>query len=72
MLNTWNCIAFEGLLCSNEMGDSGVHVSRELPSICPNPLWDLFTDTVFELAYYRGMNFLERFPHLEFTLLYEN
>lgn len=50
------------------MGDSRVHVSRELPSICPNPLWDLFTDAVFELAYYRGMNLLEWLPHLELRI----
>lgn len=54
------------------MGDSRVHVSRELPSICPNPLWDLFTDAVFELAYHGGMNSLEWLPHSGFTLLSES
>ena len=65
-------MALECLLCCNEMGDSRVHVSREMPSICPNPLWDLFADAVLELADYRGMNPLERLPHFEFTLLSEN
>lgn len=65
-------MAFERLLCGNEVGNSRVHISRELPSIRPNPLWDLFADAVFELAYYGGMDFLERLPHFGFTMLFES
>lgn len=52
------------------MCNSRAHVSRELPSICPNPLWDLFAEAVWELAYYRGMNPLKWLPHFGFALLF--